>query len=238
MTPSPAAPTRTSAVIALLLLAPVPTLGVVAGLHATPGTAGLVVFAAAKLWLLLFPAAWYLAIERGRPSWSPPARGGLRVGAAVGAAMAAAILVAYLGVLRAHVDPQPVRQAAVEMGIGSPVSYIAGAAAWILVNSLVEEVVWRWFVLRQLRALLPAALAILGSAGLFTAHHTVAMAAYLSPALLVLGSLAVLVAGACWSFLYLRYDSIWPAWISHVVADIAVFVIGWQLLFSRTPFDG
>ena len=238
MTPPPAAPTRTSAVIALLLLAPVPTLGVVAALHAAPGTAGRVGFAAAKLWLLLFPAAWYLAIERGRPSWSPPARGGLRAGAAVGAAMAAAILVAYWGVLRTHVDPQPVRQAAVEMGIGSPVSYIAGAAAWILVNSLVEEYVWRWFVFRQLRALLPAALAVLGSAALFTAHHAVAMAAYLGPALLVLGALAVLVAGACWSFLYLRYDSIWPGWISHVVADIAVFLIGWQLLFSRAPFDG
>jgi len=232
------APTRTSAVLALLLLTPVPTLGVLAALHAAPGTAGRLVFATAKLWLLLFPAAWYLAIERGRPSWSPPARGGLRAGAAVGAAMAAAILVAYWGVLRAHVDPQPVRQAAVEMGIGSPVSYIAGAAAWILVNSLVEEYVWRWFVFRQLRALLPAALAVLGSAALFTAHHAVAMAAYLGPALLVLGALAVLVAGACWSFLYLRYDSIWPGWISHVVADIAVFVIGWQLLFSRTPFDG
>ena len=232
MTPPRAAPTRTSAAIALLLLAPVPTVGVVAALHAAPGTAGRVVFATAKLWLLLFPAAWYLAIERGRPSWSPPARGGLRVGAAAGAAMAAAMLVAYWGVLRAHVDPQPVRQAAVEMGIGSPVSYIAGAAAWILVNSLVEEVVWRWFVLRQLRALLPAALAILGSAALFTAHHTVAMAAYLGPAQVVLGSLAVLAAGACWSFLYLRYASIWPAWISHVVADIAIFVIGWQLLFG------
>ena len=238
MTPPRAAPTRTSAAIALLLLAPVPTVGVVAALHAAPGTAGRVVFATAKLWLLLFPAAWYLAIERGRPSWSPPARGGLRVGAAAGAAMAAAMLVAYWGVLRAHVDPQPVRQAAVEMGIGSPVSYIAGAAAWILVNSLVEEVVWRWFVLRQLRALLPAALAILGSAALFTAHHAVAMAAYLGPAQVVLGSLAVLAAGACWSFLYLRYASIWPAWISHVVADIAIFVIGWQLLFARTPFDG
>jgi membrane protease YdiL (CAAX protease family) len=54
----------------------------------------------------------------------------------------------------------------------------------------------------------------------------------------VLGSAAVLAAGACWSWLYLRYESIWPAWISHVIADAAVFIVGWQLLFSRTPFDG
>jgi len=48
----------------------------------------------------------------------------------------------------------------------------------------------------------------------------------------VLGSAAALAAGACWSWLYLRYGSIWPAWISHVIADIAVFAVGWQLLFA------
>jgi membrane protease YdiL (CAAX protease family) len=57
------------------------------------------------------------------------------------------------------------------------------------------------------------------------------MADYLSRPT-ALGSLAVLAAGACWSFLYLRYDSIWPGWISHVVADVAVFAVGWQLLFA------
>lgn len=238
MTPPSSSRPRVSAAFALLLLAPVPTIGVVAALHAAPGPAGQAVFAVAKLWLLLFPAAWYLVIERGRPGWSPPARGGLRVGAAVGVAMAAAMLVAYWGALRAHLDPQPVRQAAVEMGIGSPAGYIAGSAAWILGNSLVEEVVWRWFVLKQLRALLPGALAVVGSAALFTAHHAVALAAYLGPAQVALGSLAVLAAGTCWSFLYLRYESIWPGWISHVIADLAVFVIGWHLLFASAHLYG
>ena len=225
-------PNRIPAIVALLLLAPVPTIGVVAALHAAPGPAGQAVFAAAKLWLLLFPAAWFLVVERGRPGWSRPERGGVGAGAALGAAMAAAIVLAYWGVLRDLVDPRPLRQAALDMGIGSPAAYLAGAAAWTVVNSLVEEYVWRWFVLRQLRALLPAAPAILASAALFTAHHVVAMAAYLEPAHVVLGSAAVLAAGACWSFLYLRYDSIWPGWISHVVADAAVFLVGWQLLFG------
>ncbi|PWB72420.1 MAG: CPBP family intramembrane metalloprotease [Holophagae bacterium] len=238
MARTPADRKPVSAVIALLLLAPVPTVGVAAALHAAPGTAGRVVFGAAKLWLLLFPAAWYLVIQRGRPSWSPPARGGLGVGAAVGAAMAAVVVGAFWVVLRGQIDPLPVRQAAAEMGLAAPAAYLAGAVSWILFNSLAEEYVWRWFVLEQLRSLLPGSLAVAGSAALFAVHHTVAMAAYLGTPQVVLGSLAVLLAGACWSLLYLRYDSIWPGWISHVVADIAVFVIGWQLLFSRTPFDG
>lgn len=236
--PPTAVPARSPAVVALLLVVPVPTMGVVAALHAAPGPAGQAVFAAAKLWMLLFPAAWFVVMERGRPGWSRPGRAGLRAGLLVGCAMAAAIVLAYWGVLRDLVDPRPLRQAALEMGLGSPAAYLAGAAAWTFANSLVEEYVWRWFVLRQLRALLPAAAAILASAALFTAHHVFALAAYLEPAQVVLGSAAVLAAGACWSWLYLRYESIWPAWISHVVADAAVFLVGWQLLFFRTPFDG
>jgi membrane protease YdiL (CAAX protease family) len=192
------------------------------------------VFATAKLWLLLFPAAWFVLVERGRPGWSRPDRQGLRAGLLLGFAMAAAILAAYWGVLRNLVDPRPLRQTALEIGLGSPAAYLAGAAAWTFANSLIEEYVWRWFVLRQLRALLPAAAAILGSAALFTVHHVFALAAYLEPEHVVLGSAAVLAAGACWSWLYLRFASIWPAWVSHVVADAAVFLVGWQLLFSRT----
>ena len=227
-------PNRILAVVALLLLAPVPTIGVVAALHAAPGPVGDAVFAAAKLWLLLFPAAWFVLVERGRSGWSRPEREGLRAGLLVGSAMAAAIVLAYWGVLRDLVDPHPLRRAAFEMGLGSPAAYLAGAAAWTFANSLVEEYVWRWFVLRQLRALLPASAAILGSAALFTVHHVFALAAYLEPEHVVLGSAAVLAAGAGWSWLYLRYESIWPGWISHVAADAAVFLVGWQLLFSRT----
>jgi membrane protease YdiL (CAAX protease family) len=232
VTPPSSSRPRVSAAIALLLVVPVPTVGVVAALHAAPGPVGDAMFVAAKIWLLLFPASWFVLVERGRPGWSRPGRAGLRAGLLVGSAMAGAIVLAYWGVLRDLVDPRPLRQAALEMGLGSPAAYLAGAAAWTFANSLVEEYVWRWFVLRQLRALLPAAAAILGSAALFTAHHAVAMAAYLEPAQIALGSLAVLAAGACWSFLYLRYESIWPGWISHVIADLAVFGIGWHLLFG------
>jgi len=232
VTPSTAVPTRSSAVVALLLVVPVPTVGVVAALHAAPGPVGQAVFAAAKLWLLLFPAAWFVLVERGRSGWSRPEREGLRAGLLVGSAMAAAIVLAYWGVLRHLVDPHPLRQAALEMGLGSADAYLAGAVAWTFANSLIEEYVWRWFVLRQLRALLPAAPAIVASAALFTAHHVFALAAYLEPEHVVLGSAAVLAAGACWSWLYLRFASIWPAWISHVVADAAVFLVGWQLLFG------
>jgi membrane protease YdiL (CAAX protease family) len=229
---SPCRPSAGSSLLALALLAPVPTVGVVAAMFAAPGTVGQGVFVAAKLWIVVFPAFWYLAVEKGRPSWSPPRHGGLGAGAAIGLVMAAVILVAYFLVLGHRLDPLLLRTTAAEMDLARPGVYLAGAAYWILVNSLIEEYVYRWFVLRQLRALVPDVAAILGSALIFTVHHTVAMADYLSPAHNALGTAAVFAAGAIWCRLYLRYRSVWPPWVAHVIADVPIFLIGWQILFG------
>ena len=229
---APCRPSVGSALLALALLAPVPTVGVVAAMFAAPGTVGQAVFVAAKLWIVVFPGFWYLAVEKGRPSWSPPRQGGLGVGAAIGLVMAAVILVAYVLVLGHRIDPLLLRTTAAEMDLARPGVYLAGAAYWVLVNSLIEEYVYRWFVLRQLRALVPNAAAILGSALIFTVHHTVAMADYLSPANNAIGTAAVFAAGAAWCWLYLRYRSVWPPWVAHVIADVPIFLIGWRIIFG------
>jgi len=197
-----------------------------------PGPVGQTVYTVCKIFILLFPAIWYLTVEHGRPSWSPPRAGGMWTGAASGAAVGAVILGAWWTFARDHIDPELVRNAARGMKLLSPPSYVLAAAGWTLVNSLVEEYVYRWFVVRQLRRLAGDLPAILGSAAIFTAHHVVAVSVYLGPALTVLASAGVFVGGALWAWLYLRYRSIWPAWISHVLADAAIFVVGWFLLFD------
>ena len=113
-----------------------------------------------------------------------------------------------------------------------PPKYFLAAAGWTLVNSLMEEYVYRWFVLRQCRALTGNVPAIIGSALIFTVHHVIAVSVYLGPVLTILASSGVFIGGLLWAWLYLRYRSIWPAWISHVLADVAVFVVGWFLLFQ------
>jgi len=225
-------PTVPSAMLALMLLVPVPTIGVVAAMHAATGTIGQTIFVVAKVWLVALPAIWYLGVERGRPSWSPPRHGGLGVGAWIGLAMGAVILAASWGGLSDLIDPVALRHTADDMELDSPSVYLIGAAYWIFVNSVIEEYVYRWFVLRQLRALLPDGWAVIASALVFTVHHAVAMADYLGPLANTLGSLGIFAAGACWSWLYLRYRSIWPPWIAHTIADVAIFAIGWYLIFG------
>ena len=41
----------------------------------------------------------------------------------------------------------------------------------------------------------------------------------------------VLAGGLAWSWLYAKYESIWPSWLSHVIVDAAIMTVGWFLLF-------
>ena len=189
------------ATLALLLLVPVPSLAVVLAHWVVPGPVGQTAFAVAKLWLVVLPAGWWLGVEKGRWSWSPARRGGLGVGLLVGAAMAGVIVGAYLAFGRSWLDPGQVRAMASRAGIGTPVRYLTGAVYWVLLNSLIEQIVWRSFVFRQWERVLDRvrggrALAVLASAACFTVHHTLALAAQAGPTLVVAGSLAVFLAGA------------------------------------------
>jgi uncharacterized protein len=42
----------------------------------------------------------------------------------------------------------------------------------------------------------------------------------------------VFAAGLAWSWLYARSGSIWSAWLSHAIIDVAVCWAAWQILFS------
>ena len=117
------------------------------------------------------------------------------------------------------------------MGIGTPMAYLLGAGYWIFVNSVIEEYVYRWFVQRQCEQLMSTKAAAVASAIIFTAHHVVALATYLDPALTALASVGIFGAGLIWSGMYARYRSIWPPWVAHAIADVAVFTCGWWLLF-------
>ena len=68
----------------------------------------------------------------------------------------------------------------------------------------------------------------------FTAHHVIVLVAQFDWPIALLGSLGVFIGGATWSWLYLRYRSIWPGYVSHAIADAAIFIIGYRLIFGGT----
>jgi len=223
---------RQRALIALALLVPVPSLGTAAAMILIPGPAGQTLFMAAKIWLLAFPAFWFFAIERGAPSWSPPAQGGLGVGLITGIAAGAVIYLAALFFGVFEMDMGALAGVVDEMGLTTPRAYLLGAMGWTFANSLMEEYVYRWFVFSQCERLMPRLPAVLASAAVFTAHHVVALSTYLPWHLTALAALGVFTGGVLWAALYSRYRSIWPGWLSHIIADVAIFAVGWEILFG------
>jgi uncharacterized protein len=224
---------KNRASLALALLIPVPSLATAASLFWWPGTIlGTGLFLAGKLWIVLLPLFWQLRVDRAPLSWSPARRGGFITAALLGLAIGLLILAAYAATLRFHwIDPITVGRKATDTGLNQLPVYLLGALYWITLNSLMEEYVWRWFAFRQFEKLVGGPLAVVAAALAFTAHHVIALAAQFSWSITLLGSLGVFTGGAAWSWLYLRYRSVWPAYLSHALADLPIFYIGYRLIF-------
>ncbi len=102
---------KKTALLALALLVPVPSLGVLSGMILFPDTTlGSTLFFLAKIWILVLPAFWHLVINRQRWSLSPLSRGGLWTGFFIGLVISGIILAAYL-ILGEHlIDPGQIKQ--------------------------------------------------------------------------------------------------------------------------------
>lgn len=198
-----------------------------------PGITGQVFFIATRIWMLGFPLVWFLKVEKGKLSFSPPTRQEWQFGVVLGLAMGALVLGAYAIAGTAWIAPTTVRAKAAQIGLDQPWLYLLSAGYFTVINSLVEEYVWRGFVHHHCEKLISGIGAIALSALCFTLHHTIALAAYTQNWIVVsLGSLGVFVAGAAWSGCYKRFHSLWAAYISHLLADLAIAIVGWQLLFG------
>lgn len=277
-TPTPQAPAGAAlgsgasrprrAALALLLLVPAPTLGVLFAMHWLPDTTlGQSIHLSAKVWLLALPLVWVLLVERGRlrlPRWSWR---GMPAGLITGLLTMGAIIGGWELVGRSLVDVAVMREKIAEVGLDTPMKYLAFAAAVTFINALLEEYVWRWFVyskwfevLARKRATAGRPIAVPGAIGLpprrglagwlglpgagagvgaialaglcFVLHHTVAMSVYFDWQANALASLGIFIGSVTWSVIYLRYRNIYAGYVSHIFADIGLFVVGYMVAFG------
>jgi membrane protease YdiL (CAAX protease family) len=217
--------------LAVLLVAPAPTVGAFWAFVIEPGPTGQAVFAACKAWLYLLPIPlWWFWLRFGartRPrltadDWRWPIGAGLLIGGA--------ILAAYHLLLKESASLERVRELAAVNGINTVGGYLAIAAYITLINALLEEYVFRWFIQGQLRRQLAAPAAVLLSAAIFTAHHIVILSAQFDPAFAALGSAGVFAGGLLWGWCFEKSGSIWPAYVSHAIVDAALMLVGWWII--------
>jgi membrane protease YdiL (CAAX protease family) len=103
-----------------------------------------------------------------------------------------------------------------------------------LVNSLIAEYAWRWFVYRHCQVLWSQRWAILlVSAGFLQSIMFFLLVAYCNNLWLVLvGSIAVFMAGVVWAVCMRVYKSLLPSYLSHLAADLALQMASWHILLS------
>ena len=242
--PDPARPAgRHRPALALLLLVPAPTIGVLCAMFLFPDTwYGQSIHLFAKAWLLALPLAWVVWAQRERlrmPRWSWR---GMTAGVVSGLAILGVIIGAWELFAHRMVDVAMFQDKMNEIGLSTPLRFLGFAAAVTFINALLEEYVWRWFVYSKWFELFDGmkgpvkAVAIPGAivlAGLcFMLHHTIAMSLYFDWQVNAMASLGVFSGGVIWSVLYLKTKNIYAAYVSHIFADVALFYVGYRVAFG------
>ncbi|MBT3376734.1 MAG: CPBP family intramembrane metalloprotease [Lentisphaerae bacterium] len=223
---------KRNAFLALVLLVPAPSIGALCAMVIFPDSwPGVLLFGVSKVWLLGLPIAWCTFVDRKPISFSPPKNGGFLIGLLSGLGLSGAILAVYLTVGDSLIDREFLVSKLTSIGLASRGTYICAAAYWILVNSVLEEYVWRWFCVKQCESLLRPTVAIIGSALFFTLHHIVAMRVYFGWTAVLVCAVGVFLGGTIWSAMYIRYRSIWPGYLSHAIVDLCIFAIAASMLF-------
>lgn len=219
------------ALLGLILVGIAPTVSVVTGFAFKAGVLAIVVFIFTKVWIFGLPAFWHLRIDKNVFSRSPALNGGWAVSAGLGIVMAVVIMLAYVLLGDTLVSDEDLIEILDPFGLTTPWKLMLAILFWVFINSVLEEFVFRWFITSKIEQLISGKwLPILLSAGVFTLHHTIALAFFIDPLGNFLASLGVFIGGVIFSWIYIEYRSIWVAWVAHAIADVAVFAIAWQMV--------
>ena len=219
------------ALLGLVLVAIAPTVSVITGFALKAGIIAAFVFVFTKLWMFGLPALWYLNVEGGERSYSMPKEGGWTISVLLGMGMIFVIAIAYFLLGDFVLRSEDLHEILEPFGLTVPWKLAIGILFWIFINSVLEEYVFRWFITSKLEQILGGKWRpILLSAGIFTLHHTIALAFFIDPLGNALASLGVFIGGVIFSWIYVQYRSIWVAWVAHALADVAIFTIAWQLI--------
>lgn len=188
-------------------------------------------FIFAKFWIILIPIYWIYRIEESRISLGEINSKGMYKSIVSGILIFLAVGIIFL-IFGDTLDVDLMKQEIGGTGLLNPHIFLLGVFYWITVNSLVEEFVFRQFIGdRILEFTGRESVTVLLSAAIFTLHHTVLLGYYFEPWQNVISSIGIFIAGAIWSLLWLRHRSLFVCWISHAIADVAVFGIAYVILF-------
>ena len=225
---------RNKALLGLFLVGIAPTVSVLASFGTGEGLLGQISWFTSKLWMLGLPLIWRLRVDDLPISWSKPQNGGFKEALILGGLFAIIMLIAWVFFGIDNVDSTEFRAALEPFGLTVASTYIAGAIFWTFGNSVLEEYVFRWFIVEKAEAIIEGMWkTVFLSAGIFVMHHFFALYFLGFPMWLnLLACFGLFVGGSAFSWLYIRYRSIWVPFVTHAICDVVVFGVGYWILFA------
>lgn len=194
------------------------------------------VYGVGKILQFGFPVVWVLWFLRQPLRIERPKSTGIWLGLVFSVVVVAAMLLLYFSVLKPQglfdSANEQIRAKVAGFGIGSFTAYLGLGLFYSLCHSLLEEYYWRWFVFGRLRSQTSFVTALLVSSFGFMLHHVILLGFFFGWAspMTYLFSLAVAIGGCFWAWLYERTGTLYAPWMSHLVIDAGIFMIGYDVV--------
>lgn len=196
------------------------------------------IYGVSKIVQFAFPLLWILAIQRRSLQLAWPGTRGIATGLVFGILVVAFLLGTYFGWAKEAsflaAAPGEIRTKLETFRVATPLRFLVLALFYSLAHSALEEYYWRWFVFGELRRMIPLGAAIALSSVAFAAHHVIIIGTFLAPHwyAVALASAGVGIGGAVWAWLYARSGSLVGPWLSHLLVDAGLMLIGYDLVWG------
>ena len=187
-------------------------------------------YAITKIVMLVIPSLMlFIGLKLPPFSFKPQLKSSLVYGVSSGLLMSLLVLVAYLFVPSlSEMLTGPVALKVQQVGILD--YYWIAAISISTIHAFLEEYFWRWYVVNGLRVRLSVFTSIMLGNTFFALHHIVILSQFVTWPLAVVFGACVGVAGGVWSWIYYRTGSFLGSWISHILADLVIFTVGYLLI--------
>ena len=197
-------------------------------------------FGSGKFIQFAFPLLFVWIVDRKQLGFSRPVWHGMGAGLAFGVVTVLAILALYYFGLRGSelftVAGHKANAWLDQQKLNSANGFLAIAGFVCLVHCPLEEYYWRWFVFGRLRRHMPWGWAAVVSGFAFMGHHVILLAYYFPGNFWLVAmpfSLGVAVGGMVWAWIYQVSGSIYAPCVSHSLIDVALMVVGYDLLLPH-----
>ena len=204
-----------------------------------PAKFQLTTYTVGKVAQFVFPVVYLVFILHHRLTLPQPAARGIWFGLGFGVLVALLMLGLFYGWFKPQgLFDQPrekIYDKVAGWGLTAAWQFALLGLFYALAHSFLEEYYWRWFVFDQLDRKVSLSSAVAISSLGFMAHHVILMATFFgwSSPLTYLFSIGVAIGGVVWALIYQASGSLLGPWISHLIVDAVIFVIGFDLVRER-----